>query len=586
MVVDGAVRLLAGEFAALFDGLDWTRVQSVRRIPTPTAAGQALSAMRATPDPAPKLPETADALRALLLAAWAERDGVASERDRTTAERDARALQNDRLRHLLLKLKRMQFGAKSERLPDEQLQLGLEDLGQAIAQGEGEAEQRDPALKQARAAKRRARRGALPSHLPRIEVTLEPEDTACPCCRGVMAVIGHDSAERLDVIPAQFRVVVTRRPKLACRACEGVVVQAPAPVRLIEGGLPTEALVAHVLVARYADHLPLYRQAQISAANASRFGGPGKGWTSTAPPWRSGSAMPRQRSRPSWGGCASSCWARRGCSPTRRGCRGSTIGLRPIRLRSSRRHGRRRGRGRTKTGCFWAVARDGRPPASFADITPWDRFAMGGADPPAVVCSHAPGRGQEHNDRLLGAHRGIVQCDGYATCKALADPKRGEAGVTLVCCWSHVRRGFHDLAKTGAAPIAAEALARIAALYRIEAEIRGKDAGHRLEVRRAKSRPLVAGLRVWFEALSAKLPARGPTAVAIRYALNHWDGLERFLDDGRIEPDTSCVERAMRPVALSRNYAQRRIMRSPALRCRVRQEPVGLLARYSAESCT
>jgi len=114
-------------------------------------------------------------------------------------------------------------------------------------------------------AQRRASRGALPAHLPRVEVTLIPEDTACPCCRGVMAVIGHDSAERLDVIPAQFRVLVTRRPKLACRACEGVVVQAAAPARLIEGGLPTEALVAHVLVARYADHLPLCRQAQIMA---------------------------------------------------------------------------------------------------------------------------------------------------------------------------------------------------------------------------------------------------------------------------------------------------------------------------------
>ena len=215
----------------------------------------------------PHLPETAGALRALLLAAWAERDGVAAERDRIAAERDALAVQNDWLRHLLLKLKlkRMQFGAKSERLPEEQLQLGLEDIEQAIAQGEAKAERGDPALKQARAAKRRANRGALPAHLPRIEVTLEPDTTACPCCRGAMAVIGHDSSERLDVIPAQFRVVVTRRPKLACRACEGVIVQAPAPARLIEGGLPTEALVASVLVARYADHLPLYRQAQMMA---------------------------------------------------------------------------------------------------------------------------------------------------------------------------------------------------------------------------------------------------------------------------------------------------------------------------------
>ncbi len=475
--------------------------------------------MPAMRDPLPPLPETADALRVLLLAAWAERDGivaerdnVAAERDRIAAERDALASQNDRLRHLLLKLKRMQFGAKSERLPEEQLQLGLEDIEQAIAQGEADAERRDPALKQARAAKRRANRGALPSHLPRIEVTLEPDDTACPCCRGAMAVIGHDSSERLDVIPAQFRVLVTRRPKLACRACEGVVVQAPAPARLIEGGLPTEALVAHVLVARYADHLPLYRQAQVMS--------------------RQGVELDRS-TLAFWVGYAAA-----EVAPVVARLREALLASARLFADETRVPVLDPGRGRTRTGYFWAIARDDRP---------W-----GGIDPPAVVYSYAPGRGQEHNDRLLGAYRGIVQCDGYATYKALADPKRGEAGVTLVYCWSHVRRGFYDLAKACHAPTATEALARIAALYRIEADIRGKDAGHRLEVRRAKSRPLVAALRVWFEAQAAKLPARGPTAVAIRYALNHWDGLERFLDDGRIELDTNSVERAMRPVALSR----------------------------------
>jgi len=204
----------------------------------------------------PPLPDNAAGLRALLLATLAERDAAASERDILQA-------QNDRLRHLLLKLTRMQFGAKSERLPEEQLQLGLEALEQAIAQGEAQAEKRDPDLRKDKAAQRRASRGALPAHLPRIEVTLTPDDTACPCCRTAMVVIGEDTSERLDVIPAQFRVVVTRRPKLACRTCPGTVVQAPAPPRLIEGGLPTEAMVAHVLVARYADHLPLYRQAQI-----------------------------------------------------------------------------------------------------------------------------------------------------------------------------------------------------------------------------------------------------------------------------------------------------------------------------------
>jgi transposase len=221
-----------------------------------------MDAARAT---LPSLPDDAAALRALVLAAFAERDAVAGERDAAVTERDTLPAQNDRLRHLLLKLTRMHFGARSERLPEEQLQLGLEALEQAIAKEDAQAEKQDPELRRDNATKRRASRGALPAHLPRIEVTLAPEDTACPCCRAAMTVIGEDTSERLDGIPAQFRVIVTRRPKLACRSCAGTVVQAPAPARLIEGGIPTEALVAPVLVARYADHLPLYRQAQIMA---------------------------------------------------------------------------------------------------------------------------------------------------------------------------------------------------------------------------------------------------------------------------------------------------------------------------------
>ena len=186
------------------------------------------------------LPEDAEALRALILATFAERDAAVTERDILQA-------QNDRLRHLLLKLTRMQFGARSERLPEEQLQLGLEALEQAIAKEDAEAEKRDPELREGNTARRRANRGALPAHLPRIEVTLTPEDTACPCCRAEMTVIGEDTSERLDVIPVQFRVIVTKRPKLACRACPGIVVQEPAPSRLIEGGIPTDAMVAHVL---------------------------------------------------------------------------------------------------------------------------------------------------------------------------------------------------------------------------------------------------------------------------------------------------------------------------------------------------
>jgi transposase len=195
------------------------------------------------------------------------------------------------------------------------------------------------------------------------------------------------------------------------------------------------------------------------------------------------------------------------------------------------------GRGRTKQGYFWAIARDDRPWA--------------GSHPPAMVYSYAPGRGHIHANTLLGGYRGILQCDGYAAYKKVAGSNSTETSVTLAFCWSHVRRGFYDLAKAKA-PIATETLQRIAALYEIEARVRGKNAADRLALRQAESKPLVTKLRVWFEAQIAKLPARAPTAEAIRYALNHWDGLERFLEDGRIELDNNSVERAMRPVALSR----------------------------------
>src|SRR5258708_38071423 len=175
------------------------------------------------------LPEDAEALRALILATFVERDATIAERDAAVTERDILQAQNDRLRHLLLKLTRMQFGARSERLPEEQLQLGLEALEQAIAKDEAEAEKQDPELRKNNAARRRANRGALPAHLPRIEVMWAPEDTACPCCQAPMTVIGEDASERLDEIPVQFRVIGTKRPTLAGPACPGTLAQEPAP---------------------------------------------------------------------------------------------------------------------------------------------------------------------------------------------------------------------------------------------------------------------------------------------------------------------------------------------------------------------
>ena len=208
---------------------------------------------------APELPTDIEALHALVAATRAERDAAIAQRDQALS-------QIDRLRQLLRQLQRAQFGRRSEKLDPEQLLLALEDIEQAIAADEANDDKKDAVAAKARSEKRRTNRGALPAHLPRVDVTIEPEDINCPCCRAPMHLIGEETSERLDVIPAQFRVIVTHRPKYAYRGCEEAVVQAPAPERLIKGGLPTEAMVAYVLVAKYAWHLPLYRQAQMLLA--------------------------------------------------------------------------------------------------------------------------------------------------------------------------------------------------------------------------------------------------------------------------------------------------------------------------------
>ena len=303
--------------------------------------------------------------------------------------------------------------------------LALEDLEQREAGAAVEAEARSSAERAAATRNRRANRGALPPHLPRIETIVDVEDKACPCCRGKLHQIGEDVSEKLDVVPAQFRVLVVRRPKYACRACEDVVVQAPAPARLIEGGLPTEATVAHVLVAKYADHLPLYRQAQIYERQGVRLD------RSTLADWVGRAAFhlrPVHERILAHLRLSTKLFADETTAPV----------LDP-------------GRGRTKTGQLWAYARDDRP---------W-----GGSDPPAVAYVYAPDRKASQPIAHLAGFKGVLQVDGYAGYRALAE--RGD--VSLAFCWSHVRRRFYELAVGGASPIASEALQRIAALYRNEA---------------------------------------------------------------------------------------------------------------------
>src|SRR5664280_1718198 len=334
--------------------------------------------------PSDALPDDIETLKAMLLAEQCE---------------------SERLRQIIKELQRHRFGRRAETLPEDQMLLGLEDVEQTAASDAAIADQSAPAERTARAEKRRTNRGSLPAHLPRVEIVVDIDNRTCPCCQGELHRIGEDKSERLDIVPAQFRVLVTRRPKYACRRCEDGVVQAPAPARLIEGGLPTEATIAQVLVSKYADHLPLYRQAQIYARQSVNLD------RSTLADWVGHAAwhlrplhqrlLDKLKQRPKL-------FADETTLPV----------LDP-------------GRGRTKTGQLWAYAADDRP---------W-----GGSDPPGVAYVYAPDRKAERPIADLEGFKGILQVDGYAGYRKLAD--RGD--VRLAFCWSHVRRNFYELPPPG-----------------------------------------------------------------------------------------------------------------------------------------
>jgi transposase len=423
----------------------------------------------------------------------------------------AERAESDRLRQIIRELQRHRFGRRAESLPEEQLQLALEEAEQVESAGQAEMEEKASAERTARAARRRANRGALPAHLPRIEKVVDVASTVCPGCSGALHRIGEDVAERLDIVPTQFRVLVVRRPKYGCRSCQDVVVQAPAPARLIEGGLPTEATIAQVLVSKYADHLPLYRQAQIYARQGVNLD------RSTLADWVGRAAFllrPVHERMLERLKTSAKLFADETTAPV----------LDP-------------GRGRTKTGQLWAYARDDRPWA--------------GTDPPGVAYVYAPDRKAERPTAHLDGFRGVLQVDGYAGYKLLA----AHGCVRLAFCWAHVRRRFYELAQGGPAPIASEALARIAAFYRIEVEIRGRPAEERRTVRQQRSRPLVEALEPWLREKLSLISQKSKLAEAIRYALARWPGLCLFLDDGRVEIDSNVVERSMRPIALNRKNA-------------------------------
>ena len=465
------------------------------------------------------LPTDIDALRALIVA---ERTAHVAECAAHIAERDKLTARNARLEAILAEIRRAHFGRKSERINDDQLALALEDLETSLGKAQAQDEKSDADLRAERTRKHRASRNANLDHLPHEEVVVEPESNVCPCCGGALHVIGEDVSKRLDKVPAMVRVIVTRRPKYACRICEKTgadevagIIQAPAPARLIEGGLPTEAFVADVVVSKYADHLPLYRQSQILARQGVRIE------RSTLAQWVGATAAELQPLH-------DHLLARLKASPKLFCDETRCPVLDP-------------GRGKTKTGFLWAIARDDRP---------W-----GGSDPPAVAYSYASGRGSEHAVKLLEGFNGILQVDGYAVYKKLAAPARVGGPVTLAYCWSHLRRQFYELYVGGNAPIATEALARIKLLYDTEADIRGLSPELRRAMRQQHSGPVLEAMKPWFKASLARVSQGSTLADALRYGLNHWDGLCRFLEDGRIEIDSNTVERSIRGIALNRKNA-------------------------------
>ena len=445
------------------------------------------------------LPDDIATLKAII----AERDAVVA----TLREQlSTRAAEIEHLKLTIAKLRRMQFGRKSEKLDRriEQLELRLEDL-QA---DEGQTASR--AQRQRRPFRTPPQKKPLPAHLPREEQVHAPAEDACPSCGGALKPLGGDVSEQLEFVPARFKVVRHVRPKLACSCCD-CIVQAAAPSRPIERGLPGPGLLAHVLVGKFADHLPLYRQSVIYA--------------------RDGVELPRSLLADWVGACGDL------LAPLVEAIGRHVVAADKVHADDTPLPVLAPGLGKTKTARLWTYVRDDRP--------------AGSTEPPAVWFAYTPDRKGIHAQEHLKGFAGILQADAYAGFGAVYES--GE--VKEAACWAHARRKFYDLHVARPSAVTAEALERIGALYAIEDEIRGKPPDERRQVRQARAQPLLASFEAWLRTTLAMLSRKSDTAQAILYALNRWESFVRYVDDGRIEIDNSAAERALRGVALGRrNY--------------------------------
>jgi len=443
----------------------------------------------------------ADALKSILLATHEE---LVSVQEQLLSHQH----EIQHLTLLIAKLQRMQFGRKSEKVERqiEQLELKLEELEANRSEQAPPLEQPSPTP---RTASKPARR-PLPPHLPREFKTHEPEQPCCPECGGTLSKLGEDVSEVLEYIPESFKVIRHVRPKLSCTACD-VIVQAPAPSRPIERGIAGPALLAHVLTSKYCDHLPLHRQNAIYA--------------------RQGVDL-EDSTLADWVGASN-----RLVQPLVEALRRYVLGGDKLHADDTPVPVLAPGNGKTKTGRLWTYVRDDRP--------------AGDTAAPAVWFSYSPDRKGEHPQQHLRDFTGTLQADAYAGFNQLYENGR----IQEAACWAHVRRKFYELMEAHKSPIATEAVERIAALYAIENEIRGRAPDERRQVRQARSRPLLDAMHDWLEASLAKLSKKSDTSAAIRYALALWGALVRFCDDGRIEIDNNIAERALRTVAIGRkNY--------------------------------
>ena len=453
--------------------------------------------------PTAALPHDIEALRAI----------IATQADELAAAKAGlvtKTLEVEKLKIQLARLRRLQFGRSSEKIARaaEQLELMLEELEATAAVEAGVAAPVEEAKEGI--PPRRGRR-PLPDHLPRTQI-VHDSVCSCPACGGEMRKVGEDITEILDYVPGRFQVIRHVRPAYSCRTCESMV-QAPMPSLPIERGLPSAGLLAHVLTAKYGDHLPLYRQAEIYA--------------------REGVDLDRALLA-GWVGKTAAL-----VRPLVAAVEGHVMGADRIHADDTPVPVLEPGRGKTRTGRLWVYLRDERP---------W-----GGPAPPAVAYRYSPDRRGEHPREHLGGFRGHLHADGYAGFGELyrgsgADPP----AVTEVACWAHVRRKVYDVHAATASPLAADALARIGGLFEVERTIVGIAPEERRRIRQARARPMLDDLAGFLDAALAKLSGKSELAGAIRYARARWTALTRYVDDGRLEISNNAAERAIRPLALGR----------------------------------